>query len=195
MNSNGFRITKKISDRLINLIDIIFGVVVAHSFMIIFVANQSNSKLQLNSYLLLFLAYTAIVLSWMGYHKMMVYNFYKQNKYGYLRFSLDILLVFLYAVLLYSYDNSIRFFSILPIIFFIYTIGGILRNKEYNNNVSWPKGSLMFTGLFTINFLIYYIWTHLKINYNIFLFNVICGLTFIYLIWYRWKREKKGFKK
>jgi hypothetical protein len=186
-------IEEKISNRLIDLIDIIFGVVVAQSFVIIFATNQSYQKLQLISYPLLFLAYAAIVLSWIGYHKMMVYNPYKQNRFGYSRFCLDIFLIFIYALLLTSYENSFYFFTILPIIFLLYAVGGIFRDKEYHKKVSWSKGSLTFAGLFVINLIIYSIWMYLKINNN-FLFILICGFTFFYLFYYRFRRDKKGYE-
>ena len=190
------KIQKKISDRLVALIDIIFGVVVASSFLIIF-ENNSSSQLELYSYLLLFLAYAAIVLSWIGYHQMIEYNYYSDSIWGYSRFILDILLVFLYAILLYSYKNVMNFFILLPIIFIVYAIGGLIRNKEYKKDVSWQKGSILYALIFVLINLIYHVILkeYVGIIDNNTLVIILFPFTIFLFVWYRKQRHTTGYKK
>ncbi len=194
INSN---IQERISNRLVDLIDIIFGVVFASSFLIIFENNSSNSQLQLFSYILLILAYAAIVLSWIGYHQMMEHNHYSDNIFGYSRFILDILLVFLYAILLYSYDNPEKFFMLFPIIFIIYAIGGTIRDKEYKKKVSWPKGSISYAAIFILVNLIYHFLLigYLKITDDNTLVLILSPINLIFLVLFRIQRHTTGFKK
>ena len=189
-------IQKKISDRLVALIDIIFGVVVASSFLIIF-ENNSSSQLELYSYLLLFLAYAAIVLSWIGYHQMIEYNYYSDSFWGYSRFILDILLVFLYAILIYSYKDVVNFFILLPIIFIIYATGGFIRNKEYKKEVSWQKGSIIYAVIFILVNLIYHfiLTDYIKISDNNTSVIILFPFTLFLFVWYRKQRHKTGYKK
>lgn len=184
---------KEISKRLVNLIDITFGVVVACSFTILF-DNSDYTFFKIDYYILLLIAYFSIILSWIGYHRMIENQYYKQNILGYLRFGIDILLIFLYAYLLYSYDNLYNFLLILPIIFLLYLISGIIRNKEHNKVVNWSKGSIIFTFLFLINFILYNFWINNKFASNFVFLSLIYITTFVFLLLYRIYRHIIGFK-
>jgi hypothetical protein len=70
--------------------------------------------------------------------------------------------------------------------------------KEYGK-VSWPKGSLMYAGLFFLNWIVYYVWISLstchKFLESIPMSWIILFLTLLYLFYYRWQREKRGFRR
>lgn len=191
MNEIPQKTQKKISDRLVDLIDIVFAVVVGTSIAAIFADNSLQKYPALSEVitlqnLSLIVAYIAVVLSWVGYHRMIELNPYTLNKWGYIRFGIDVIIVFMYTILIYSRENFSIFLSIFPVIFLLYACGGIVRRREYGR-VSWPKGSLMYTALFFVNWIIYFAWDSLS--------WIIWFVTLVYLFTYRWQREKKGFRR
>jgi hypothetical protein len=198
------RIEKRISDRFVDFIDIVFAVVVGTSITTIFAANSfqtwpSAQEIMTLSNLSLLVGYFAVVMSWVGYHKMIELNPYTLNRWGYGRFVLDFLIVFVYTVLIYSRDNYSIFLGMLPLMFLLYACGGIVRMQEYGKGISWPKGSLIYMGLFIGNWLVYSIWNllakEIKVIETIPIEWIVLSLTFLYLFLYRWQREKKGFRK
>lgn len=197
-------INKKISDRLVDFIDIIFAVVVGTSITTVFSGNSfhtwpSVQEIVTLPNISLWVAYLAVVMSWVGYHKMIELNPYTLNRWGYVRFVLDFLIVFIYTTLIYSRDNYSIFLCMFPIMFFLYAFGGIVRNKEYGMAVSWPKGSLIYMILFTVNCLIYYTWDSFAKDVEVIgvipIEWILLVFTCFYLFLYRWQREKKGFRK
>lgn len=192
---------KRISDRLVGLIDIVFAVVVGTSIAAIFANNSLQEWPSINEAITLpnmslLVAYFAIVLSWVGYHRMIELNPYSLDRWGYIRFGMDVVIVFMYTVLIYSRENFSFFLSVFPMIFLLYAFGGMVRAKEYGEEVSWPKGSFMFMGLFAMNWIIYSVWRSLVSEINLEsnpIPWIIWFLTLGYLFCYRWEREKKGF--
>lgn len=145
----------------------------------------------------LLVAYIAIILSWVGYHQMIEYNPYILNRWGYIRFSLDVMIVFVYTILMYSTKNTALYLTTFPVIFLLYAIEGILRNKEYCTKVSWPKGSLMYSASFSLILLVWYLWDFLtstcpKLN-MVPIPWILVAATLALNLHYRYKRAKKGF--
>lgn len=195
---------KKISDRLVDFIDIVFAVVVGTSIAAIFGDSSlqkwpSISEVMTLPNMSLLVAYVAVILSWVGYHRMIELNPYSLNRMGYIRFGIDFGIVFTYTVLMYSRENFSIFLSMFPMIFLLYAFGGIVRAKEYGERVSWPKGSLKYMGLFLANLIIYSVWSSLAGRHAILeaipMPWIIWFLTLLYLFYYRWQREKKGFRR
>lgn len=194
---------KRISDRLVDLIDIVFAVVVGTSIAAIFANNSLREWPSLSEVITLpnmslLVAYIAVVLSWVGYHRMIELNPYMLNRWGYIRFGIDILIVFTYTVLIYSQENFSIFLFVFPIVFLLYACGGTVRTKEYGK-VSWPKGSIMYMVLFLVNWIVYFVWSSLVPDHMILEFIpmtwIIWFLTLLYLFAYRWQRAKKGFRR
>lgn len=184
---------KRVSDRLVDLIDIVFAVVVGTSIAAIFANNSLREWPSLYEVITLpnmslLVAYIAVVLSWVGYHRMVELNPYTLNKWGYVRFGVDVVIVFLYTVLLYSRENFSMFLSLFPIIFLLYAFGGIVRTREYGK-VSWPRGSLMYMLLFLANWIIYFVWNSLapsnEILESIPISWILWFLTLFYIFCYR----------
>lgn len=193
---------KRFSDRLVDLIDILFAVVVGTSISTAFANNPIQRLPSLYEVITLpnmslIIAYAAVILSWVGYHRMMEVNPYTPNRWGYSRFGIDVVIVFVYTFLIYSREIFSIFLFIFPIIFLLYAFGGIIRNKEYKKRVSWPKVSLKYTFLFLLDWGIYFAWDSLRPSYA-FLESIptswiLCFLTLACLFYYRWQREKRGF--
>lgn len=193
---------KRISNRLVDLIDILFGVVVGLNFALIFnnnpiVSMPTFSDIFTLPNISLLVAYIAVILSWVGYHQMMEANPFILNYYGYSRFSIDILIVFVYSILIYSIKNFTLFLTIFPIVFLLYAMGGIIRNKEYSCKVSWSKGSVLFA---IAGFVILAIWVliaPLTSEYSFLDANPLAWplvfVTLAYNLCYRRERAKKGF--
>lgn len=203
MNDFPQRTQKRISNRLVDLIDIVFAVVVGTSIATIFANNSLQQWPSINEVITLpnmslLVAYVAVILSWVGYHRMIELNPYSLNRWGYIRFGIDFGIVFIYTALMYSRENFSIFLSMFPIIFLLYACGGMVRTKEYGK-VGWPKGSLMYMGLFLANWIIYFAWASLVSSHTILEFIpmpwIIWFLTLLYLLYYRWQREKKGFRR
>lgn len=197
-------IHRKISDRFVDLIDIVFGVVVATNIATFFKDNPLTSfpvfseifSVKNGSF---FVAYSAIILSWVGYHQMMEYNPYKPKIYGSIRFGIDLIIVFIYTVLIYSITNFTLFLLVFPIIYILYLLGGVVRKKEYNKKVNWSKGSLILTIVFSINFIIWFI-CDVFLNFTTTLNPepvqwMLIISTLWHLFYYRWERSRAGFKK
>lgn len=186
-----------------DLIDIVFAVVVGTSIAAIFANDSlrawpSLQEIVTLSNMSLIVAYVAVVLSWVGYHHMIELNPYTLNRWGYIRFGIDVVIVFVYTILIYSRENFSIFLSAFPVIFLLYAFGGIVRMKEYGK-VSWPKGSLSYMGLFLLNWIIWSLWDSLvSICALLDLIPISWILLFVtvsYLFYYRWQREKRGFRK
>jgi hypothetical protein len=195
-------IQKRISDRLVDLIDIVFGVVVAVNFAMLFKPTYFETipvigQIVTLPNISLIVAYAAIILSWVGYHQLIEYNPYNLNAWGYGRFSLDVIIVFIYTILMYSTENTTLYLACYPIIFLIYAIAGVVRNKEYKAKVSWPKGSLKYTLYFSIILAFWIVWEHLVSFYpavSVFPLSwVMVAILLPVNLIYRYNRAKRGF--
>lgn len=131
-------------------IQILFGIIIGISFtdyhkeLVPFEFNFET--------IVIFVAYATVLLSLIGYSITIKYR-YHQN---FLRFCLDIFLLYLYYQLVYSLQNSFDYFlSIFPIIFGIYVIWQCLEYLEWRN-IDYSKkefkkivlGTVVFFGIF-----------------------------------------------
>ena len=156
----------------------------------------------------LVVAYIAIILSWVGYHKLaertpyrlkFKQNLFRLNLWAKARFALDILIVIIYTALIYSIGNFTFFLGIFFVMFLLYFLGGTVRNKEYGKNKAetWRFGSGLFTVLCFINLIVWVCWE--KVLFSLPFFNqipmawiawVLLFITLFYLILYRWKPQR-----
>lgn len=191
---------QRISDRLVALIDTFFGVVLGVSVTAIFGEDPLNSCPTPNELITLpnmalVVAYTAIVLSWLGYHIMIEENPFKLNRWGYLRFFSDIFIVFMYTALIYSRNYLVLFLFIFPAIFLFYIIGGIFRNKEYGEKVSKPILSLKYLIFFLLTAIIYKSWSTTTWCWDLLSLSkmswIVLFINLLLLIRYRIERDAK----
>ena len=125
---------RKLSDRLVSLVDIVFGVVFGLSIPTVFgsdtnitIPNSWGNILTISNFAL-FVAYISIILSWIGYHKAMEQYPFKIGVGGSRRFFMDPVNVFFYAGLIYAWRNTLLFLSIFSIIFLFYLALGVVLN-------------------------------------------------------------------
>jgi 5'(3')-deoxyribonucleotidase len=191
---------KWISDRLIQFVDIVFGVVVGQS--ILRNIELINKPLSFPfAMLALFVVITTVSLSWIGYHKSMYKYPYKADIYSIniIRPFSDFIIVVIYTLLLFTVDSfktdstSIILYSFIfyyALIFILYIADGYLRIFEYRDQKA-SRLKLSYTYLlgYIILFIVYYfainylILNHVLVN---FLTLIFCGG--LYML-YRFKRE------
>jgi len=135
--------TKWISDRLIQYVDIVFGVVVGQSL----IRNKDLLSNPLSfpfASLALFIVLSTVTLSWMGYHKSMYKYPYKAERISKkrLRPFTDFIIVITYTYFLFTVESykidvvNIDLFSfvICYVLFFgLYLLDGFIRIWEYHD--------------------------------------------------------------
>lgn len=148
---------KRISEKLVSLVDILFAVAVGDSIFTLIFSNNlikdwpTFADIIKVSNMALLVAYIAVILSWIGYHNMIDKFPYK----GTIRFWIDILIVFIYIIFIYSKENLSMFLIWFIFIFLLYGIGDWIRDREYNIRVSQRNKSFVFTGIFIIVYIFY----------------------------------------
>lgn len=121
------------SDRLVTLVQVFFAVVIGGGLIefheILFPPKNTIA------FWALFGVYVTSIMSWTGYHSRIDECPYVHSRIGILRLFTDILIVILYAFLLFagasggaSIESYLWGFSI---IFLLYVVAGCLRRKEY----------------------------------------------------------------
>lgn len=108
----------------LDLADVIFGVIIAASFLS-FQSTLVPFKFNFTSMMLLS-AYFTVVLSWIGYHKAVEDKPHKNVS----RFVIDLILLYFYFYLIFT-NNIKDFLGVLAAIFLLYLIWVVLRNNEY----------------------------------------------------------------
>ena len=112
-----------------SLVDTIFGVILAEGF-VIYQANITNPFLSLQTDFALVVAYATIISSWIGYHRSVSLYPYNPNSWGRIHLSLDIFILVLYAFLIFAAQTVSTFLLGLFLVFFFYTVTGIIRIVE-----------------------------------------------------------------
>jgi hypothetical protein len=197
---------KAVSNRLVDLIDVLFGVVVAVNFAMLLGSNALENLPKFEQVitvpnLSILVAYVAIILSWVGYHQMIEKNPYVLNRWGYMRFSLDVIIVFMYTVTMYSIKITPVYLASFVIIFVLYLVGGLTRNEEYKKRVSWSRGILKFTALFSLVLTGWFVWAILSANYpqlnvvpTMWISAILVLAVLALNLRYRYERAMKGYK-
>jgi len=120
-----------LSDSFIRLIDIMFGLTITQGFVIyrdVIVSPELSIKT-----LSLMLVYATIILSWIYYHKSILYYPYNKSGWSRLRLFFDVLILLLYAYLVFVGQDLSSILMGLVIIFVIYGIDGIIRICEWHD--------------------------------------------------------------
>jgi|GEM_PF-3717852 len=154
-----------VSERFIQFVDIVFGVVVAQGFVRYFdlIINPGSSWF---AFCVLVSAYIVIILSWIGYHQSISrYPYEVRTVKAWIRMFFDFLVVSVYARLLFSIADfkagaeNARLDNYLwnyPLIFGLYLLSGFTRIWEKSDKHASRWGSLLILGFFYGLLLMFY---------------------------------------
>ena len=99
----------------------------------------------------LILVYATIILSWIGYHTSILHYPYNKSDWSKVRLFLDIIILVLYAYLVFVVADLQKVFLGLGIVFVVYMVNGIIRIREWHDGkVSKPWLSAIFAVAFFI---------------------------------------------
>lgn len=159
--------SNQMADLYVRFVDILFAVVLAQSFTIISSPNGLLLWLSdINQHLLnlgsVFLVYTVVVTSWIGYHTSVA----KLPIKSVWRFIIDIILLFLYNFAFMNIASFRTIMIILAAIFFMYLLWVSIRFIEYKSESSrWDIKKRVWQAIsFFIVFLVLAVATHLFSN-------------------------------
>lgn len=120
-----------LSDSFVRLIDIMFGLTITQGF-VIYRDVIVSPELSIGN-LSLVLVYATIILSWIYYHKSILHYPYNKSGWSRLRFFFDILILLLYAYLVFVGLDLSSILLGLVVIFAIYGVDGIIRICEWHD--------------------------------------------------------------
>lgn len=144
---------RRISDQLVRLVQIVFGLVLAQSFILYRdIVVHPTAANNLVPALALATVYVTTVLSWIDWHVTMEvrpYNFNPRNRYRVteqLRLGLDMLVVIVYAYLLFVIDDVKKapnegvsaYLWGFPAVFAIYLLSGLARLRAHGRLATNP---------------------------------------------------------
>ncbi len=194
---------KWISDKLIQYVDILFGVVVGQS-IIKYIDLIRNPTLYPFAFIALIVVIITVTLSWIGYHKSLY-------KYPYtaeiltikrvLRPFNDFLIVVLYTLFLFKIEdfkkvpdqiNIYTFILCFAGIFFLYITDGFIRVKEYKDHgASMLSLSTKFFAAYSVLGIIYLIVIKYLLSYIVIINWSILLICLSLYIFYRIQREPR----
>ena len=191
---------KWISDRLIQFVDILFGVVVGQSIL----RNLELLKKPWDfpfAFIAALVVIITVTLSWIGYHKSMYKYPYKAEILSIKRIRpfTDFIIVVVYTLLLFTIDDfktdptNIRldgFIIYYVLIFFLYIVDGYIRISEYRDH---GASKLILSYKFLLFYFLLFTAYYYILNNNLpnlafinYLTLIIC---FGLYLWYRMQRE------
>jgi hypothetical protein len=155
--------TNSYSDQLLRLVQVVFAVVLGGGLIefneILFPPQFSSI-----AFWALIGVYTTSIMSWTGYHKRATEYNYTHTRFGILRLCSDILIVIMYAFLMFIGTKQHQpiecYLWIFSVVFTLYIISGWLRRKEHNDKkassikklIYFWIASMVVSVLFTILF-------------------------------------------
>lgn len=158
---------KQLPDFFQYAIHILFAVVIGISFEIssqIIIPIEEIQQNLVNAGILI-LGYFIIITSWIGYYLSIKKNPHKNNKLGYIRFSLDIFTIYLFYYIInlakienQKYQDDV-FLYLLPLTFLVYFLWDIVKYFEYKkkSQTNEEKHDRMFRIRITMDYLILFI--------------------------------------
>jgi hypothetical protein len=161
---------RRISDQLVRLVQIIFGLVLAQSLLIHRdVIVQPVARQNWIPMLALFTVYVTTVLSWIDWHVTMElrpYNFNPRNPHRMIeqfRLSVDLLVVAVYAYLLFTIEDFKRtpekgiadYLLGFPAVFAAYLLSGLARRWAHGTLATNPRPILVFGFAYLLLYLSY----------------------------------------
>jgi len=176
-----------LSEAFVRLIDIMFALTITQGF-VIYRDLIVNPVLSLEAATLV-LVYATIFLSWIGYHTSISRYPYNKSAWSRCRLFLDIVILLLYAHLVFGVQNLQTVFLGLATVFIIYVINGIARIREWRDGkVSKPFLSFLFATAFLVE------WYILESFHTVpYLSWILVFVGLALLIIYRIARAKLGY--
>lgn len=187
MSAPRFRVDP-LSEAFVRLIDIMFALTITQGFVIYrdFIVNP---KLSLET-LTLVLVYATIILSWIGYHTSVSRYPYNKSAWSRGRLFLDIVIIFLYAHLVFAIQDLQKVLFALATVFLVYVINGLIRMREWHDGkVSRPSLSFLFAVAFFVE------WYALGSSRNVWPYIpwILAFVGVALLVCYRIVRAKLGY--
>lgn len=161
---------KRISDQLVRLVQIVFGLVLAQSLLLHRdIVVQPFSGANWVATLALAAVYITTVLSWIDWHvtmEMRPYNFSPQNVHlttEKVRLGLDLFIVTVYAYLLFTVEDLKQkpdewmggYLLGFPMIFAAYLLSGLARRRSHGRLATNPAPILWFGLAYVILYILY----------------------------------------
>lgn len=182
-------IADPLSSDFVALVNIIFGVTMTQGF-VIYRDTIVSPELSPES-LSLVLVYCTIILSWIGYHQSVSKYPYNRTIWSRIRLAGDVIILVVYAFLIFVALDPQRVLSGLALVFVLYVFNGFVRWREWSDRkVSHPILSLEFAIGFVILALAYWLLhgsDYIEVRYSIVL------LSFFPLFGYRVVRTHLGY--
>lgn len=185
MSAPRFRVDP-LSEYFVKLVDIIFGLTITQSFLL-YKETILSPTFSVET-LSLILVYFTIVLSWIGYHKSILYYPYNKSSWSRFRLLLDILILLLYTYLVFVGQDLTKVLLGLVAVFIVYLINGACRVLEWHDGkVSKYWLSALFAFFFGLEWYtsLYFEWEYLAWSLLI--------IAFILLFGYRLIRGRLGY--
>ncbi len=161
---------RRISDQLVRLVQIVFGLVLAQSLLLYRdVIVHPVAKGHWVAALALVTVYVTTVLSWIDWHVAMEarpYNFNPRNRYRVteqIRLGFDVFVVTIYAYLLFTISDFVtdpsnwigRYLLGFPAAFGAYLLSGLARRRAHGKLASHPTPIVCYGVLYLVLYLIY----------------------------------------
>src|SRR2546428_1323530 len=186
MSPTRFRIDPT-SDSFVRLVDVIFGVIMAQGF-VRYSETITNPKFSLATGSLV-LAYTTVILSWIGYHKSVIGYPYNTSVWSRIRLVSDVLILVLYSYLVFVAQTLQFVLGGLVVVFGLYALTGLIRIIEWKDRkVSQPWLAIPFGAAFAVE---WYVSGSYGAETSV--SALLLGVSFLMLIGYRWARGKLGY--
>lgn len=153
---------------VLDFVDPLFAVVISISFIGVMTKpwfTQYPSEWQASyvfNIVTLFLGYSTVVLSWVGYHRSIRSKPIKLDTMpGFWRFVFDIVLLFLYWLILVKFENFWLVLMLLAIIYGVFVIWDVFKWREYKDVMELESHrrrgvSTLWAILFAALFMIYW---------------------------------------
>lgn len=210
---------QRISDNLVRLVQVIFGLVIAQSLLLYRTVIVTPGAPHYLAAAALVVVYTTTVFSWLDWHITMEFNPYNLNPshpfkvHEQWRLAVDLFIVTVYAYTLFTiasfeddprYSLS-RFLFAFPLFFLAYLVSGALRRITHGKHASNFRAIIEFGVAFSIVWLAYLLIVPDRFGperqwVNLGVLVLILGLTFAYrlrrrlLRAQRLKRKDKGLR-
>lgn len=188
-----------VSDRFVQFVDIVFGVVVVQGFVRYdwLILDPFSSWF---TFLALLSLYVVTTLSWIGYHKSMVtYPYQTESRKSWLRMIADFLIVSIYAYLLFSIQdlaagsdgaNLSRYLLGYVLVFAAYIASGFFRQMETSNRGASKMNKLFIIGSIYVGLFLIYPFSISKIGLSATNWTFIFTTPIVYLVYRLWRHPE-----
>jgi uncharacterized HAD superfamily protein len=162
-------IDQRISDNLVRLVQVVFGLVVAQSLLLYRAVIVAPGAPHYLAAVALLVIYTTTVFSWIDWHTTMEFNPYNLNPrhphrtQEQFRLAVDLIIVSVYAYALFAIaifeddprSSVARFLFAFPLFFVAYLVSGVLRRMTHGRHASNVRAIIEVGAAFAVLWLAY----------------------------------------